>query len=655
MMSTLTRNVVMVCSLVMLCAALVGCSSDDGKSVELERQLGMVEEARMTAEQERDTAKAAQTAAEAAQMAAEQAQAAAAAARTMAEQERDAAKAAQMTAEQAQAAAGAAQMAAEQARIAAEAAEMMAEQERDGAKAAQMMAEQAQAAAEAAQMAAEQARATAEAARMMAEQERDDAKAAQAAAETDQRAAEQALADAQFDAAVANAIEKVVAYDLRRDNTDPEDVFNQERTTGRFADSEAWLDTGYQGAVVLSQVYRGDGGEYASRVIPWHGDGGQVEFFADVSPEGGTLQRDPNIYPARFIFTDQRNTEIDGVTTTVESHDLGLEWQGFEAMKAYDGGGTLKVRFFTDLEESGVQPRPFGVEGRESDWEYEYAIFLNDPRVPAIPAGRDGLFIEVPVDGLRGSLNGNEGTFSCAPGNYCALYDGLDTSAPGYLPWDYTSPILFTRDGASEPEEALSIPDARPVVAPKVNYLSFGSWLYIPEDVTDIDAFNFGLFASGDDPFVVSNLMGLAGTSTYAGRATGMYGEMLRPETGSFSADVELTADFGSDSEFGTMAGMVSNFELDRGESPLKELHLRSDIRQSWGDEGPPYPGGSIVGNTAADGGWWGEWGGKFFGNGITTTDIPPSYIEHPTSFAGTFGATDGERSFAGSFGAHKQ
>ena len=43
-----------------------------------------------------------------------------------------------------------------------------------------------------------------------------------------------------------------------------------------------------------------------------------------------------------------------------------------------------------------------------------------------------------------------------------------------------------------------------------------------------------------------------------------------------------------------------------------------------------------------------GSWGGKFYGNGSGLPD-------HPTSFAGTFGATDGERSFAGSFGAHKQ
>ena len=55
MMSTRIRNVAIVFSLAVLCAALIGCSSsDDGRMAELEEQLDMAEAARMTAEQERD-------------------------------------------------------------------------------------------------------------------------------------------------------------------------------------------------------------------------------------------------------------------------------------------------------------------------------------------------------------------------------------------------------------------------------------------------------------------------------------------------------------------------------------------------------------------------------------------------------------------------
>ena len=39
MMSTLTRNVMMVCSLAVLCAVLVGCSSNDDKDSRQNRSL----------------------------------------------------------------------------------------------------------------------------------------------------------------------------------------------------------------------------------------------------------------------------------------------------------------------------------------------------------------------------------------------------------------------------------------------------------------------------------------------------------------------------------------------------------------------------------------------------------------------------------------
>ena len=113
------------------------------------------------------------------------------------------------------------------------------------------------------------------------------------------------------------------------------------------------------------------------------------------------------------------------------------------------------------------------------------------------------------------------------------------------------------------------------------------------------------------------------------------------------------------------MVVKVSDFALDNGEpAPLSELRL---LPVSWRDGtgvanifpshesgGAALPGGWIEGYTAADGGWLGVWGGRFFGNGLTDTDVPDSYVEHPGSFAGTFGATDGNHSVAGSFGAHQ-
>ena len=212
--------------------------------------------------------------------------------------------------------------------------------------------------------------------------------------------------------------------------------------------------------------------------------------------------------------------------------------------------------------------------------------------------------------------------------------------------------MVFTPDGGSTAVE-LAAPQLQRVTA--TNYLNFGYWLFVPEDVTAASAFDFGVFAGGGDRFEVNNLQGLAGDAEYEGKAAGMYAEatMISP----FNAKVKLTAAFGTAADFGSIGGRVYDFNIDGGKtSPLTELRLQT---VSWRDDSgmtnilqtfpgdPPAPGGRIEGNTTAEGGWDGIWGGKFFGNGGAATD-------HPTSFAGTFGATDGDRSFAGSFGAER-
>ena len=348
MMRMLARNVMVVCSLAVFCLAVMGCSSsDDGKLAELERQLDVEEAARMTAEQEREAAKAAQAASEAARMAAEQ--------------ERDDAKAAQITAKEAQAVAEAAKVAAEQAQATAVAAQIAAEQERDDAQAAQMTAEEAQAAAEAAKVAAEQAQATAEAAQMAAEQERDDAQAAQTTAEEAQAAAEAArmtaeqerdaakdeLAGFHIDARVANEIKKVAA---------PGQPHRCALDTGCGSDS----GVDYSSVSITYDIGYRWHGERLIYAIPWRGDDGQVEFIVRVMPE--PLQGDFEVFTFTDLRTPDRNGEITGSTTSyspLEDHGLESKWQGFEAMKAYDGGGTLTVRFFTDLEEADDPLAPY--------------------------------------------------------------------------------------------------------------------------------------------------------------------------------------------------------------------------------------------------------------------------------------------------------
>ena len=295
MTATLSRKALLVCSVAMLCAALIGCSSsDDGKVAELERQLNMTQAAQMTAEE---------------------AQAAAKAAQTTAEQERDAAKTAQTTAEQE--------------RDAAKTAQTTAEQERDAAKTAQTTAEQERDAAKTAQTTAEQERDAAKTAQTTAEQERD-------AAKTAQTTAEQTLIDAQT----------AMAADKIRDAS-------RLGITGYLFTFEP-AGSGAKHAS-LSQSYRNGSMGYA---VPWYDEAGNLVVAGGTVLPMGPLQRNPDIWPFRGIVAPELDRDADGITTAygpIEGHGLG-GWQGAELRKTYDGGGAMTFRFFTDLKESG-QPR----------------------------------------------------------------------------------------------------------------------------------------------------------------------------------------------------------------------------------------------------------------------------------------------------------
>ena len=297
-------------------------------------------------------------------------------------------------------------------------------------------------------------------------------------------------------------------------------------------------------------------------------------------------------------------------------------------MKAYNGGGTLTVRFFTDLDTANDPLPPY------TNWSSatpEGEILLTDSRVPDL-TGRDGMYFAIPEGGLKGTFDGVAGTFTC-PGGYCSLttsWAGL-----GYVPWEDSAPVLFTPDGAGQ---STSIPASGPVSPsaelPKLNYLSLGSWLYVPEIGADPDDFRFGIFAGGDDAFLGENLPGLAGTARYAGKATGMYAEKLDIDT--FTADVNFMAEFGSAIDFGSISGSVSNFELGSGKSsPLDELVLMDNgsdepnIFPGWPGSDGSISGGFIGGGAYSNDDWQGGWDAKFYGNDATDPTT------HPTSFAG--------------------
>ena len=412
-----------------------------------------------------------------------------------------------------------------------------------------------------------------------------------------------------------------------------------------------------------SRSYRAGG--YSGAVLS-RDDSGNLVFNTSVARQNtldDPLQTDPNVWGIRYINTYDQLQVRDGVTKSVQSvddHGLGSDWQQFDLKQERDGGGTLEVTVFTDVEEDDTLPLPYGGN------EFERTILFDD--VIDLPLDQDYMYVEVPEDGLSGSLDGVAGNFTCSEdsGGYCSLGYDIAGTATGFYP--FFNDTVFTPDDGSE---AVELPaDGSSESWPYADYLSMGHWLYVPGDATDFDAYDFGVFAGGSDPYDSSLLMTVSGTAKYSGVAAGKYHARLSAssaDAGDFNAKVEMTAEFGTNTEMGTIGGRVYDFELDSTApftAPL-ELSLQSDdiSEEYWPGDGP-VSGGWVWGTVPYeydDAGqfWGGYWTAKFFGNGIVSTDIPPSFASQPSSVAGTFSArtfdvrTGDSVGLVGSFGAN--
>ena len=451
------------------------------------------------------------------------------------------------------------------------------------------------------------------------------------------------LADSYFDAAVANAMDRIVARD-RTFEVDPEGGFSRSSTSGvLLPGSDAFSGSG---EAITSQS--SSGGGYVTSSVPWRGEE-QLEFYVEITPNN---EAENGILTTRYVDTSYQRGTFEDFTTSgssIANHGLGVGWQGLQATNDYMDGSSLTVRLYTDVDDSDSLDRPWANEVFERP-EARRDIALDV--LPPLPAGQDWRFIPIPEGGLAGSLDGIGGRFSCPSAEGCSLdNERLPPDWEGYhMGYDNSNVVVFTPAGGGLPVH-FSGARSRPV--PAGDYLTLGNWLYTPADAADVDAYEVGVFAAGRDPFRTSNLMALAGTATYTGKAAGLYATAALPASGTFTADVALTTDFGTGSDLGTVSGWVSGFALDGGEpSPLTGMRLLSasiratDLDDSASPPGTPLPGGWVQGEAAAANGWHGVWGGRFFGNGTAA--------EHPSSFAGTFGATDGNHHFAGGFGSHR-
>ena len=367
----------------------------------------------------------------------------------------------------------------------------------------------------------------------------------------------------------------------------------------------------------------------------WHDEQGDLNFTVSMSL-GGTA--------GRFVDTSASAGTAFNEDT---HHGLGGDWMAFEIRRDYAGAGTWTVNVATDANDTRASERPWIGYA-----PFQRLIELRD--VPELPAGQDWLlvFVENPLAGttqLAGSLDGVPGRFSCLTGG-CYLEFDRGSEAVGYHPGG--TDVLFTPD-----DPGLSATTLPPVTAvdrmPPANYLVFGSWLYVPEDIEASGEYDFGALAGGGDPFS-SPVGDLVGTATYAGSASGVYftgRSSASPGVGSFEADVTLTADF----DGGELGGQVENIRSDAAATGLpSELNLETTaIVPLEPSIFLPLPFGvAVAAGVVSDGqptsSWAGEWNAAFYGNGANPTD-------HPTGVAGTFGASNEDVGLLGAFGAHRQ
>ncbi|MDD9990457.1 MAG: hypothetical protein OXP75_01530 [Rhodospirillales bacterium] len=365
-----------------------------------------------------------------------------------------------------------------------------------------------------------------------------------------------------------------------------------------------------------------------AHALPYHDDSNALVIGASIMSAAEIFH--PLVsYQGRSIIAE---TEDHG-------HGLGEHWRLFEGRNNYSEAGTFTAVFATDADDSETLGQPWVGYG-----VLEQVIAFDD--VPDPRAGHDwqGIsFSPYPEPGLHGSLDGRAGIFTCESESFACNFE------QGENGWHPRSQVAFLPDDGGE-AVVLYPTYSNPVAT--VDHLTFGYWLYVPENVTEFDPIGFGVLAGGGDPFDMQAITALTDSATYSGSTVGMYYRApttAGADTGSFEGAVTLTANFGTIFDPGSVSGFVRNITY---EEPTSSLPTALQLQLAAIDPMRNDPWGAlpVTGSVVAAGtndAWQGSWAAAFYGNGLTASD-------HPTGVAGTFGASTGDAGLVGSFGARR-
>ena len=363
-----------------------------------------------------------------------------------------------------------------------------------------------------------------------------------------------------------------------------------------------------------------------------------------------------------------------GATQNMDVDEDDIWTNYFQAEQDLDGGRTLELDLRSDFNPyamalgmpltiaRGPASADNGAAQVRVDWDD--IVGLEIPTGGEVNLAVDPDDTDSTVPGVDGSYMGVRGRFTCVDGT-----GGQDGNNICRINHHENGMMSVSEDDTVEFRPYMYTPDA--------DWLAAGVWLTIPDDTEDGD-YAIGAFVFGNNPYKAEaedNAKAIEGTATYAGEAFGRYAEVDagNTETGRFTADAVLMADFGdnetnAEDNIGTitgdLTGFVANGQNEGWDVNFEQAMIQMGMMPGQGENAPDVvtPNSALRFNAGASGharghGLTGYWNGQFYG-GSADADASPQ----PGSAAGTFGLTserDDEDDYSlilgGAFATHKQ
>ena len=240
---------------------------------------------------------------------------------------------------------------------------------------------------------------------------------------------------------------------------------------------------------------------------------------------------------------------------------------------------------------------------------------------------------------VSGTFNGAMGTYVCTGATACTVTLADDKVTEVSDGWVFTPAAGATSPVADD------------------DYLRYGFWLKKTTDDDGVLTYNeveTFAYSSLDE---ATNVGTVTGTAKYDGDAVGVYvmdtyksdGDVDASTSGHFTADVNLTANFGTPTsiaadDHNTITGTISGFDLSGGEDASGwEVDVAGDIDNNGVTNG--------MAKGSGDDGPMGSFTGMFHGNDMNDDSDPIA----PKALVGEFNADFGNGAVAGAYGARKQ